>query len=429
MRLNDITALSLEAYGTSEGVQKAWDTRGRGKKQVPPIPKKFAMRKTITPKQRAVIGDGLAKNYRKLGLTLDKMNDKLGKHEEVRSVFGKMMHFLRHLGEWHQGWREVRDFIMELMFGLWTAQHVLASNGPAIVHAITHVFTTIAPIVHMASTGLMAQGAAGNPSQYGQTGWQYGKRSLAPASGFVPTRSLAGFPTSPRGGHGVKRPQIKMPKPRHTPLGRGTATGMKMHPPKVAKVVRPSVPKVFHPSMPKATLPPQPKMATVKRPHIPSPSLSKSPLSKPPSWSQKTLAGNSETTKSLKGMEGEPIGGAYSTAHIDPAVWFRPPSLTKREKGPAWQHAVPVDQPGEKNNKFLDVDKRNSPDTEDFRMKLLKRSTPGGSPPQIPVRTTLVSPHSAVYIPGPTFASAADLRMNRAVRQRRFTVYGRRGCI
>lgn len=428
MKLNDITALSLEAYGTSEGVNKAWDTRGRGKKQVPPLPKQFTMRKNITPKQRQAIGKGLAKRYRGLGVGIDKLNKKLGKPEEVRSVFGKTMHFLRHLGEWHQGFREIRDFIMEVMMGLWAVQHVFAANGRVIMHAVTNAWTAVAPLVHAAS-GMLAQGAGG-PSQYGQTGWQYGRRSLAPATGYLPTRTAAGFPATPRGSGRMRMPPMRMPKMRRTPLGRGTATSMKMHPPKIAKVVQPKVPKVLHPSLPKAALPPQPKMPTVKRPHLSTPSLAKSPaVSKPAGWSHKTLSGNSERMKSLKGMEGEPIGGAYSTAHIDPLVWTRPPSLTKREKGPAWKHAIPVDQPREKNNKFLDVDKRNSPDTEEFRMKLLKRSGPGGAPPQIPVRTTLISPHSAVYIPGPTFASAADFRMNRMVPRRKFTVYGRRGCI
>ena len=40
---------------------------------------------------------------------------------------------------------------------------------------------------------------------------------------------------------------------------------------------------------------------------------------------------------------------------------------------------------------FLDKTKRDSPDTQEFRMKLLKRSAPGGLPAQIPARTTLIS--------------------------------------
>jgi len=94
---------------------------------------------------------------------------------------------------------------------------------------------------------------------------------------------------------------------------------------------------------------------------------------------------------------GEPMAGAMQHAHIDPKVWFKPPSKKNHEP-------VPTDDVGETNDKYLDVTKRKQAHKD--RMKLLKRSTPGGSPPLIPARTTLLTPHSAVYVPGATFASA-----------------------
>jgi hypothetical protein len=93
------------------------------------------------------------------------------------------------------------------------------------------------------------------------------------------------------------------------------------------------------------------------------------------------------------GDQGEPMAGAQSWGYIDPMTWFAPPSLAKRGKG----QKVPVDDPQEKDNKFMDVQRRNSKDTKEQRMKLLKRSKPGGIPPMVPVRTTAIATPSAYY--------------------------------
>lgn len=98
---------------------------------------------------------------------------------------------------------------------------------------------------------------------------------------------------------------------------------------------------------------------------------------------------------------GEPMAGSMGHAHMDTRLWFTPPSLEKRGKG----NHIPADNPGEKNDKFLDVTKRKSKDTKDQRMKLLKRGGPGGLPPNIPVHTTGIAPHTASYLPG-MFSSA-----------------------
>lgn len=100
---------------------------------------------------------------------------------------------------------------------------------------------------------------------------------------------------------------------------------------------------------------------------------------------------------------GEPMAGAQQHAHLDPKVWFHPPSLKKPDH-------VPADDPGETNDKYLDVTKRKTAHKD--RMKLLKRSAPAGNPPQIPARTTLLTPHSAVYQPGMFATSMRRKRRN-----------------
>lgn len=100
-------------------------------------------------------------------------------------------------------------------------------------------------------------------------------------------------------------------------------------------------------------------------------------------------------SKNLKAYAdyGEPMAGAMGHAHIDPMHYFTPPSLKNKKR-------IPTDDPMEKDDKFGDVTKRKSKDTKDQRMKLLKRGGPGGLPPQVPVHTTGIAPHTASYLPG-----------------------------
>jgi len=120
--------------------------------------------------------------------------------------------------------------------------------------------------------------------------------------------------------------------------------------------------------------------------------------------------------KSINADFGEPNAGAYQHAHIDPMMWFHPPSLDKNKPGKV--NYTPTDDPMEKDNKYLDVTKRNSKDTKDQRMKLLKRAQPAG--PAIPVRTTLVSPTLNSYLP----MSASAIRQHRRHGKGQFRAYG-----
>ena len=85
---------------------------------------------------------------------------------------------------------------------------------------------------------------------------------------------------------------------------------------------------------------------------------------------------------------GEPMAGALQHAHLDTNLWFHPPSLKNADK-------IPTDDPKEKDDRFLDVTKRKQAHKD--RMKILKRSAPGGLPAMIPAHTTLLSPHQAAY--------------------------------
>lgn len=139
---------------------------------------------------------------------------------------------------------------------------------------------------------------------------------------------------------------------------------------------------------------------------------------------QKSLYGPGHTKELIKHYtktdinadQGEPLAGMYQHANFDTNLWFHPPSLKKPTK-------VPVDNPDNKDNRFLDVTKRNSKDTQEQRMKLLKRQSPG---PNVPVRTTLISPNLNSYMPmnasavNPRFKVRPRADLNNAVMRRAY---------
>jgi hypothetical protein len=92
-----------------------------------------------------------------------------------------------------------------------------------------------------------------------------------------------------------------------------------------------------------------------------------------------------EGPKSLKGLKSN--GAMY----IDPITTFHPPSLKNAKR-------VPTDDPRETDDSLLDVTKRK--EATEQRMKLLKTQIPGGNPPRIPIRTTMIAPHTAGSLPG-----------------------------
>lgn len=78
--------------------------------------------------------------------------------------------------------------------------------------------------------------------------------------------------------------------------------------------------------------------------------------------------------------------GDQVVGYMDVRPTFHPPSLKKPYK-------IPVDQPGETDDRFLDVTKRKSKETESRRRQLHKNST--GQPTR--VTTTIAEP--GTYIP------------------------------
>jgi Inorganic Pyrophosphatase len=179
---------------------------------------------------------------------------------------------------------------------------------------------------------------------------RYGEKKPAPwediqfaVSNYPNTGWIHKPPTTPH-----PRPQIAKPARRHN------------HPPR--------------------TLPKPPAVTHVT--HYAAPHIAKAPGIKKPKGAHKTL----ESFGDL----GEPMAGALGHMHIEPESWFHPPSLENRNKA---DH-TPTDDPGEKDNKFLDVTKRKQAHKD--RMKLLKRGAPGGLPPYIPAQTTGIAPHMAM---------------------------------
>ena len=84
---------------------------------------------------------------------------------------------------------------------------------------------------------------------------------------------------------------------------------------------------------------------------------------------------------------GEPVSAQpTSMTHYDPIPTYSPPSLVKRKK----QQRVPADNPGEEDDRFLDVTKRLEKARE--RLKLLKHQGPSGA--GLPVTTTAIQHHT-----------------------------------
>jgi hypothetical protein len=196
-------------------------------------------------------------------------------------------------------------------------------------------------------------------------------------------------------------------------------------------------PKGHFPHPPK-TLPKPPAVTSVKKfnaPHViqaPKAPVHKAPMHKVIK-APKPVNKLSPRTKAIKlesfGDMGEPMAGALGHAHIEPEMWFHPPS----ERHP---RRIPTDDVGEKDDRFLDVTKRKQ--AHEDRMKRLKRSTPGGLPPYIPAVTTLGAsllssadkkkklldiiprnttlrvPHTVAYVPGVKAGRTHDKRMRRA---------------
>lgn len=177
-------------------------------------------------------------------------------------------------------------------------------------------------------------------------------------------------------------------------------------------------------STPGAVIGHKKKVHTAKMDHRPNPSMHRGKgighQFTNPGMHNKTEGTFSTPLRTLEsfGDLGEPMAGSMGHAHIEPELWFNPPS----EKRP---RRIPVDDPGEKDDRFLDVTKRKQAKKD--RMERLKRSAPAGLPALIPARTTLVAPHTAVYMPAAISSSAIKIKANTDKRMR--VSFDRLGCI
>lgn len=173
----------IEAYGTSESVRKAWDTRGRGRKQKPTssnksristpigskfIPKlvpneevpftkewekarKYPKEEDLTDEQRAS-GKKLVARYKQLGSKIMVAHGKLHEASEVHSVFGKFLHLLRDVSEWHEAWQNIKDMILEIGAGIWLTNKV--AHAEVVHHALTNAYHAIGPIMMNMATAV-----------------------------------------------------------------------------------------------------------------------------------------------------------------------------------------------------------------------------------------------------------------------------------
>jgi len=273
--------------------------------------------------------------------------------------------------------------------------------------------------------------------QYGQSGWQYGRRMHI---GYIPQRTISGFPRNP-GSTGMRRRSggSGMGMGSRLPsggMGRSIGRGARLEGYGTSEGVtkewdtRGRKGWMSYPL--KAKLYGIDKLITDPAEHdrlkalltndpmgVESNREVKKVLTK--AASKQGYRGFVYSEGELKAEYGEPMTGNMSHSHIDPVVWFHPPSLSSRYKNEDLR--IPTDNPRETNDKFMDVTKRNSKETNEQRMKLLKRSSPG---PQVPVRTTAIEPHSGVYQPSALFGSSWPARGRQG---RNFTSYDRRGVL
>jgi hypothetical protein len=145
-----LDTLVIRAYGTSEGAKKAWDTRGRGKAAVA---KKPVAR---TAKNRYK----LIKQYKALGRQIEKIGAKLEDIHEVKSTAGKLMHFLRSLGDWIEPFVNLKDLVIAAGVALWGIMHEVNAHATAVHSVMSWAMAHITPVIqhiHNATASVLGQ--------------------------------------------------------------------------------------------------------------------------------------------------------------------------------------------------------------------------------------------------------------------------------
>lgn len=418
--------MKIVAGGTSEGAKKAWDTRGRGKKAAaksttkstkPPTPKQAEQAKTL---------------YDALGAAIVMAHHKMEKIEHTKSITGKMLHLLKSVG----GWLEAGSALAGIHAVVHGALHSAIAHGPTVMNTLGWAHQHLAPVMqHIAA--LAGMSSAADVDAFGMS---RGRGSYRPKHIHLKGPGVHKPNPSGHAGFNVRKPNLSL----HHLESYGTSEGVKKEWDERGRGKHQhgdllKAAKVFlgwygdHEASSHTDVSVQRLRGALqgavgcKGCDSKLIALVKGVVE----WASDTEMQNHTDVpmvklrefvlnKSIKAdMDGEPMTGNLGHVHMEPNLWFHPPSLTKRNSKESLR--IPTDDPREDNDKFGDVSQRNDPKTKEFRMKLLKRSAPGGLPALIPARTTLLSPHSAGYMPTGMYGAA------RAARSRRLGWSDKRG--
>lgn len=134
----------IEAYGTSQGVEKAWDTRGRGRKAKEDQPQ--ITRRHLTT---------LRQDYQRLGNEIAALEKAVATKENKEKAVGvgrKLIKFIHSLANHH-------NFMRSLLMDASAVMTVklLEANAGGIVGAATHIFHALGPSVHMLVSSMMSE--------------------------------------------------------------------------------------------------------------------------------------------------------------------------------------------------------------------------------------------------------------------------------
>ena len=164
--------LNLYAYGTYEGAKKGWDARGRGRKAAKPKEgrlKRIEKRLEGDEGGDVVVGltalrqqhARLSQAYQAIGKQIDGLERKLTHADEVRSVAGRFLHFVKGVGEWlesfhalSEGIRLAREVTATAALAVWAGMHEYHLHAAKLYAVLdwahshmSHIFQT-ASILH-----------------------------------------------------------------------------------------------------------------------------------------------------------------------------------------------------------------------------------------------------------------------------------------
>lgn len=156
MRLESFLQVrELSAAGTSEGAQKGWDTRGRGKKPQQTTTKPVTTQPTKAPTK--AIADKMAKIYHDVEEdknTIQKIHEAAG----IKQIVGKHLWFAKRVGDYAQSGYGTAQLVKDAV-GMLSAIVLAAQTTAAhAVHAIGWVHQHLGPLFHHITSTLHFSG-------------------------------------------------------------------------------------------------------------------------------------------------------------------------------------------------------------------------------------------------------------------------------